>query len=689
MAADPDRYEAWYAEKLWMLLPAIYRAEDATSLDGAGPLRELVARIGAQAAIVRRGIDRLWEDQSVESCDNWVIDYIGDLLATNLVASLDTRGRRVDVGKTIYYRRRKGTVGLLEELADDITGWSVRVVEQFRRLGRTRHGLDPAIGPPTSPGDPRGQLQRAQGLVGERTRTAAGGLADLRNVHGANLTNTPFDEYFHTADVRRGRGTAGWQNIPRLGVFAWRLRSLGVAGATAVRDAACTNQYVFDPTGRDIRLFAPGGRTFGDAWVSPREHQVPGPISADLLNASFGDLYAPRALWVRRFVGGPPPADYVEVPPSEVTRDPRQATGRFFIDPARGRLIAPAGADDGPFLVDYHYGFTSEIGAGAYDRRAPGTDEAPAPRRAPVTGGSGLAAELTALAAVGTVTIGDSTTYTDIADVAGIRDISVRAANLERPLIRPNVSEWVFTGTGDAALAFDGLFLSGADLVLRGSFNRVTLRCCTLDPGAWDGDTGTFAAAADGKTLVASRLRVEGSVGTLVIDRSILGPVDDGGGQVEALAVSDSIVHACDPAASSITLSAGATELSRCTLIGPAQVRRLEASECILADAVRVDDTQHGCVRFTAWKADSRLPRRYESVMVPPGVTLFASVAFGHHDYAQLLPTVAPVILEGGEDGCEPGAFARERNAVKERSLLIKYQEYLPIGVEPVVVHIT
>src|SRR5271156_4279486 len=104
--ADNDRYEAWYAAKLWNLLPAIYRAEDSGDFDTNGPLAEMVARIGAQAAIVRRSIDRLWEDQSIESCDDWVIAYVGDLLATNLVNSLDGRGRRLDVANTVYYRHR-------------------------------------------------------------------------------------------------------------------------------------------------------------------------------------------------------------------------------------------------------------------------------------------------------------------------------------------------------------------------------------------------------------------------------------------------------------------------------------------------------------------------------------------------------------------------------------------------------
>jgi hypothetical protein len=688
MATDTDRYEAWYSYKLWMLLPAVYRAEDSDSLDQPGPLQELVARIGAQAAIVRRSIDRLWDDQSIETCDDWVIDYIGDLLATNLVASLDERGRRVDVGKTINYRRRKGTLALAEELANDVTGWTVRVVEQFRRLGRTRHGLDPAVGFPAAADTPEGQLQRAQGTIGFHTRTGAGGMADLRDVHGANLTDSAFDEYFHTADVRRGRGATGRHNIARLGVFAWRLHSLGVAGVSAVRDAACPNQYTFDPTGRDIQLFAPLGRTFDDEWVSPREHQVPGPISPDLLQAAFDDLYRRGSLFVQRYTGGLPPNDYAPVTAAEVTRDPR----RFFIDPARGRTVAPAGVDDGPFLVDYYYGFTTEIGAGPYDRRVPGlaADASPLPRFAAITGGGRLSRPLRGSVPTGTVTIGDSRTYTRVANVTGIRNLEVRAENLQRPLVRPTARAWMFTGAGDAELTFDGLFLSGPNLVLRGSFERVTLRCCTLDPGTLNSKRTAFAKAADGRVLRSVVLLIEGTVRTLVIDRSIVGPiVERGDGQVETLIARDSIIDSCKPQRRAITLTAGEVELTRCTVLGTAQIHRLKASDSVLSDTVHVDDTQHGCVRFSACTAGSTLPRQYESVVVSPGAALFSSVSFGSPHYGQLLDSVGSTILEGGEDGSEIGAFARERNAVKERSLLVKYQEYLPLGIEPVMVHVT
>ena len=128
-----DHYEAYYSDKLWMLLPAIYRSLDTDAFNSNGPLREIVNRIGAQAAIIRRSIDRLWEDQSIESCDSWVIPYIGDLLATNLVADdLDARGQRLDVAKD----------DLLPEAQRHCRG-SRRDRARYHRLGCARSGVLP------------------------------------------------------------------------------------------------------------------------------------------------------------------------------------------------------------------------------------------------------------------------------------------------------------------------------------------------------------------------------------------------------------------------------------------------------------------------------------------------------------------------------------------------------------------
>jgi hypothetical protein len=141
----------------------------------------------------------------------------------------------------------------------------------------------------------------------------------------------------------------------------------------------------------------------------------------------------------------------------------------------------------------------------------------------------------------------------------------------------------------------------------------------------------------------------------------------------------------------------GLTELRRCTLLGAAWVHRLECSESILDEVVTVEDVQDGCVRFSAWSRESALPRRYESVGVAAHGAVFASRRFGEAAFAELLDSADaaivswdtagdPSIRTGSEGGSEMGAFCREQTAVKERSLLIKFDEYLPIGVTPVLI---
>jgi len=823
MLDDRDHYETYYADKLWSLIPAIYRAEDTDQFNANGPLRELVNRIGAQAAVVRRSIDRLWEDQSIETCDDWVIPYIADLLATNLVQSLDARGQRIDVAKTIYYRRRKGTLAVLEEIAADITGWDARVVEFFRRLGRTRHQFDPPIQTaaetsdltaqtiatadgsrttfnltlsmtPVNPGtiqvfvagtqvgadDVVGNIsgngltgtvnyatgvtelifaaapaagtvigvfyeysvggdlsvQLAEGLVGPLTNTSIGGWADLRNVYGSKLVDAElsadvrlagsphlaFDEFFHTADFRQGLGQVGWYNIPRLGVFLWRLQSFGVGPTTPVASTQCPGQFTFDPTGRDVPLFAVSSRSYGDTWTTPALWQLPTPITRPLLAPALAlnpayPLYSainpidgsviPNALGVLQENTGV----FDLIPASEVTVDPTTvATAAFSIDPPRGRLITLASAAKGSLRVTYHYGFPSTIGAGPYDRRVLG--QTPATSPSPVMGGGGkLAAPLAGLAPTGIVTIGDCLTYTSTSDIGtvanGIAAVTVGAENGKRPLIRlaaaasPGVTEWAFTG-GDpdnpGQLVLDGLFVSGGDLVLRGTFDLVSLLCCTLDPGNAGSSPGEYAAAADGRQLAPCRLWVEGEVESLTIDRSVVGPIQTrSGGAIESLTITNSIVQAIGPDPA-IAMSSGVANISRCTILGPATLHRLEASESILDDVITVSNTQDGCVRFCTYASGSVLPRRYESAQVAARAPLFTSRDFGQPAFAQLLASVDSAIISGASgatissaatDGSEIGAFARDKNPIRERSILIKYQEYMPLGLAPVIIDVT
>lgn len=539
-------YASYYAERLWQLLPAVYRSADTDSFDAPGPLRELINRIGSQVAVVRGSIDRLWADQSIETCDDWVIPYIGDLLGTNSVPNLDARDQRRDVAKTVDYRRRKGTLEVLEELAHDLTGWSAHLVEGFRRLARTRHGLDPALGPAAFPdSDPADvtKLLRAENLTGLLTAGPIGGLADLRPVHGSAVANTAFDEAFHMADFRIGRGAAGWFGIPKLLIFLWRLNRFEVIKGTPVAVAGCNGQYVFDPTGRQIPLFLPPQPPADTAapWTSAREWQLPGPLTSSLVKAIAGSGKAPPSPRP-----GYPDADV----PAPYGLEDGWGSSQFW--PEIGRFKAhPTDSPAQPLTVDYCYGFSSKIGAGPYDRRVLGNRPTVQGTDTAVKDGQHLDTALGSVGQTGTVTIGDSLSYMKLADVGSvtkpIQNVLVRAGVGVRPVLRPpaGAPPWTFTGGGEGAhLVLDGLTLAGCDVVLRGSFDTVRLTACTVDPGTAAAGSPPTATAVDGTPLNPCRILIEAAISLLDIDHCILGPVRTCfGGTVEKVTITDSIVQ--------------------------------------------------------------------------------------------------------------------------------------------------
>lgn len=275
MAQQPhDHFDRYFAEKVWALIPEHYREQDGLE-DVPGVLRGFVEVLAQQAATLRRSSDALWDDAFIDLCAEWAVPYIGQLVATRMISALNPSGRRIDVAKTIYYRRRAGTPRILEELIADIARWEGKVVEEFRRLARMRHGLDP----------------KPQAYAGVLTGTMPGGTADLRSAHGAELADSPFDEFHHTPDVRRPRGRDGRYGIAKLGFHLYRLLSTRLADIPPL-GGPLPGTFTFDPSGRDVPLFARRHRIADrerfdwEAWESAREWQVPSPIRCRLLNRS-------------------------------------------------------------------------------------------------------------------------------------------------------------------------------------------------------------------------------------------------------------------------------------------------------------------------------------------------------------------------------------------------------------------
>ena len=100
-----------------------------------------MAIIAEQVIVLRENMDQFYDDQFIETCANWVIPYIGDVIGFQAIHAVapNVASTRAEVGHTISFRRRKGTVVMLEQLARDVTGWGACAVEFFERLGDTQY----------------------------------------------------------------------------------------------------------------------------------------------------------------------------------------------------------------------------------------------------------------------------------------------------------------------------------------------------------------------------------------------------------------------------------------------------------------------------------------------------------------------------------------------------------------------
>jgi hypothetical protein len=370
---------------------------------------------------------------------------------------------------------------------------------------------------------------------------------------------------------------------------------------------------------------------------------------------------------------------------------------RWVIDPVLGRLrFVGAGGVPQP-LVGYHYGFSGPIGAGGHDR----SDSIVTPVTNLIQGGSAIQTTVPPnpnfLPAAGVAEITDSLTYSPVGDRNQVSQLELRAADRQRPYLRLT-HNWRFMsapGTGHDLL-LDGLWL-GSDntsrtLVLRGNFQSVTLRNMTLDPGG---------VSAGGLPIRPVRLRVTGFVERLVIDHSIIGPIQiNPAATIERLEITDSIVHGpprTSPPASiapAISSLIGEIHLRRTTVLGDIDVPWLYASETLITGYADVTNTQAGCFRFSAvlerrdplnpLSKHSRVPHPYESHFLKDTVGLFSSTVFGQPGYAQLAQFLPEFLQRGAKNGAEIGAFNSLLNPIKFDSLRAKVDEFAPFGVLPI-----
>jgi hypothetical protein len=650
-------------ERLYNLLPSIYKIRDIERGDEA--LRALMAVIQSEFDRLEADIGGLYNDWFIETCAEWVVPYIGDLLGVCNLQSVESAGifsQRAYVANTLRYRRRKGTVPVLEQLARDVTGWPARAVELFERLITTQHV--------------------------NHVRLHSAVTVDLRNAGQLELLDGPFEHAAHTAEVRRIATGRGKYNIPNLGLFLWRLQPYFVTRSTPrpVSDPD-DGRYRFSPLGNDIRLFN-RPRTETEITHLAEEVDVPGTLRRralhDDLEALRQTLADDQPEMESLFLSTENPAFQVFVedadgelapfPPEEILicdlsdvsdlpdwrRPPVTKTYtsrtrlddsvdppiplevelpiRVALDPETGRLAFPEGTVAERVAVSYAYGFSSDIGGGPYGRRQSVTVPASletwsrtVSQNDPTAGRSKLADALADWTTDGSdeaiITIADSGTYAeDISiDLSGGRSLVIQAADGELPTLRlfngpDDLGELVMTGGNgsEAVLTLNGLWIEGGIRIAANSLGKLVLDHCTLVPGR-----GLDAESQPLRPELPSLIVELPNAGLEIeIRNSIVGPLRLPE-EITRLTVLDSIIHSAlmgDPGlrAPAIAMDDSGVEpgpptsLERVTVFGPIHVRELIlASECVFTERAVAQRRQAGCTRFCFVPEGSRVPRRF------------------------------------------------------------------------------
>jgi hypothetical protein len=260
-------------------------------------------------------------------------------------------------------------------------------------------------------------------------------------------------------------------------------------------------------------------------------------------------------------------------------------------------------------------------------------------------------------------------------------------------------------------------------LIGRAALNRLEILSCTLDPGGFryfNGDRaprlpGIIVREPYGFAAAADELMFK-QTPEIVIQRSICGAIftDEG----YRLCLADSIVESIPvdvpqsvgPDMEFLFAIGGATDraagyacatvVENVTILGRVRSMTIEGAGAIFAGVLQAFDQQVGCLKYSYFADDSNSPPPPDAVrnQLPPHFAcvfgndarlLFTSDYFGNPGYCQLSLECDQRILEQGVGNDQMGAFNFLLEAHKWRNLKIRFREFMPVGIRPLLVPVT
>jgi len=705
---------------------------ELTAKASRGPLQSLLMVIQEQLKAVSYDLDQLYNDQFIETCAKWVIPYIADLIGYRSIAGIapSVDNPRSEVANTIGFRRRKGTILVMEQLARDATGWGAHAVEFFRYLGWTQNM----------------NHVRLDNFYAPNLRCWRPGL----------YIDTGFDRTSHRVDVRRVDTAIprelGRYNIQNIGIFLWSMSACRVTGGTpfalAANAANSPLLYTFNALGMDIPLYHKAISQGADITAAAQPFNVPDRLHrrvlcADVAQGIGATYYGVDNSLVLSLGGTPLNAYEIQVcdlaapDGSWINLPSSTSTYKAVVDPESGRIaLPPSSSATSDLAVSYEYGFNAPLGGGEYERANPPNGFAvqneafvfPFPNTGslPYTtlqGAIDYAIEQLAISGQAAVEIGPTQSLTADASSSTLPALAIdlpagaafelRAANNSVVTLFVN-QEIVITGGPSSTCNLNGLVIAAAAGTVPASptpqalvhvpaqlddgtpnqLGQLNMTNCTLVPG-WSVDlSGTpLQPAAPAVIAEASGLQVN-------IVLSIAGALQ--AAEFVTVCVSNSILDATANTGVAYTSvnganngAGGALTLTGCTVIGKVHTTELTlASDCIFWSKLAQGDSwtapliadrkQAGCVRFSYLPVGAVTPRQFKCVqqVLAGPQPIFFSFRYGAPGYAKLLAATSDKIRLGADDGGEIGAFHFLSAPLREADAAIRLQEYLPVGLE-------
>jgi hypothetical protein len=718
-------------DRLYDLLPIVYRQKDT---EVGEPLRALLQVIAEQTNLVEDDIKQLYDNWFIETCEDWVVPYIADLVGYSVVHEAGEprevsserallRNKilipRREVANTIRYRRRKGTLALLELLARDVANWPARAMEGYQSL-LVSQSLD--------------HLRAASRTV------------DVRQGDVLDRLDGAFDELTHTANAKRinSRHSIGTRGLTATGLFIWRLNAYSVTRGPAYCLDRVKNHYTFSVLGNNSQLFTKPIEEPEPTHIAD-EMNVPAEIRRHGFEERTADYYGEGkslCIW-RQDEDKPIPLSRIVA--ADLTHWTYRPQGdQVAVDPRLGRIsFAPRAEPRTGVFVTYHYGFSADVGGGEYERklRTPAGAEIrrsdsthpdrnvcyvylvsqrqypKAPYFETLNGALQKWASDDPDEAI--IQIADSGAYVEQIGINFKREdqrLQIRAGNGHRPVIR--LLDW-YTNRPDSLgvfgygqskskrdtdanavdesqesaaeyspddapkekaqkqeaskpvraprLILDGLLVSGRSVEVSGRLAQLLIRHCTLVPGwAIDNKCNPESETEPSLQLTDTNAQVQ-------IENSIVGSIVVSQNEVTtdpiSISISDSVLDSTQNALEALsgpekTFAHADLTIVRSTVFGTIRTHSITLAEnSIFNGRIAVVRSQRGCVRFSYVPRGSRTPRRYHCQ--PDGVE--AAAAETLRDTARQLnaPPPTPSAIEAAQ---KP-----ERERVRPRFNSVRY----------------